>query len=116
MKTVYICSPCRGDYKANIESAKEYSRAALMLGFLPVTPHIYFTQFMDDAIESERILAMDICRELVSRCDELWAFGINDPSTGMQEEIETAQQKGIPVYDGFVLINNGMAYASDLEG
>ena len=47
MKKVYICSPCRGDYENNIQRAKEYSRAAVEKGVIPVTPHIYLTQFMD---------------------------------------------------------------------
>lgn len=41
MKKVYICSPCRGDYENNIQRAKEYSRAAMEKGVIPVTPHIY---------------------------------------------------------------------------
>lgn len=40
MKKVYICSPCRGDYENNIQRAKEYSRAAVEKGVIPVTPHI----------------------------------------------------------------------------
>lgn len=40
MKKVYICSPCRGDYENNIQRAKEYSRAAVQKGVIPVTPHI----------------------------------------------------------------------------
>lgn len=50
MKKVYICSPCRGDYENNIQRAKEYSRAAVKKGVIPVTPHIYLTQFMDDNV------------------------------------------------------------------
>ena len=37
MKKVYICSPCRGDYENNIQRAKEYSRAAVEKGVIPVT-------------------------------------------------------------------------------
>ena len=57
MKKVYICSPCRGDYENNIQRAKEYSRAAVQKGVIPVTPHIYLTQFMDDNVPEERELA-----------------------------------------------------------
>ena len=57
MKKVYICSPCRGDYENNIQRAKEYSRAAVEKGVIPVTPHIYLTQFMDDNVPEERELA-----------------------------------------------------------
>ena len=76
MKKVYICSPCRGDYENNIQRAKEYSRAAAMKGCIPIAPHIYLTQFMDDTIPAERELALSFGRELVLQCDELWAFGL----------------------------------------
>lgn len=54
MKKVYICSPCRGDYENNIQRAKEYSRAAVEKGVIPVTPHIYLTQFMDDNVPEDK--------------------------------------------------------------
>ena len=48
MKKIYICSPLSGDYEKNIENAKRYSRYVVLKGLIPVTPHIYFTQFLDD--------------------------------------------------------------------
>ena len=101
MKKVYICSPCRGDYENNIQRAKEYSRAAAMKGCIPIAPHIYLTQFMDDTIPAERELALSFGRELVLQCDELWAFGLSHPSAGMAGEIEVAKAAGIPVLNGF---------------
>lgn len=71
MKKVYICSPCRGDYENNIQRAKEFSRAAVERGCIPITPHIYLTQFMDDTVPAERELGLSIGRELVLMCDEL---------------------------------------------
>ena len=91
MKKVYICSQCRGDYENNIQRAKEYSRAAVEKGVIPVTPHIYLTQFMDDNVPEERELALKIGSELVLGCSELWAFGIDHPSAGMAAEIELAK-------------------------
>ena len=105
MKKVYICSPCRGDYENNIQRAKEYSRAAAMQGCIPVTPHIYLTQFMDDNAPGERELALRMGRELVLLCAELWAFGLDHPSAGMAAEIEVAKQAGIPVVNGFEAIS-----------
>lgn len=78
MKKVYICSPCRGDYENNIQRAKEYSRAAVEKGVIPVTPHIYLTQFMDDNVPEERELAL---------------------------KIELAKAHGIPVRNGFEAIS-----------
>lgn len=105
MKKVYICSPCCGDYENNIQRAKEYSRAAVEKGVIPVTPHIYLTQFMDDNVPEERELALKIGSELVLGCSELWAFGIDHPSAGMAAEIELAKAHGIPVRNGFEAIS-----------
>lgn len=101
MKKIYICSPCRGDYENNIQRAKEFSRAAVECGCIPVTPHIYLTQFMDDTIPAERELGLSIGRELVLMCDELWAFGLDCPTAGMAAEIELARERGIPVHNGY---------------
>ena len=50
----YICSPYRGDEEANAERAREYSRQVFEAGYLPVTPHIYFSQFLSESIPEER--------------------------------------------------------------
>ena len=96
MKKVYICSPCRGDYENNIQRAKEFSRAAVERGCIPITPHIYLTQFMDDTVPAERELGLSIGRELVLMCDELWAFGLDCPTAGMAAEIELARERQRP--------------------
>lgn len=105
MKKVYICSPCRGDYENNIQRAKEFSRAAVERDCIPITPHIYLTQFMDDTVPAERELGLSIGRELVLMCDELWAFGLDCPTAGMAAEIELARERGIPVLNGFKAIS-----------
>lgn len=105
MKKVYICSPCRGDYENNIQRAKEYSRAAAAKGCIPITPHIYLTQFMDDTVPTERELGLKMGRELVLMCDELWAFGLDCPTAGMAAEIELARERGLPVRNGFEAIS-----------
>ena len=105
MKKVYICSPCRGDYENNIQRAREYSRAAVEKGCIPITPHIYLTQFTDDTNPAERENALKMGRELVLMCDELWAFGLDHPSAGMAAEIELAKERGIPVLNGFEAIS-----------
>ncbi len=95
MKKVYICSPYRGDIPQNTENACRYCRYALLKGYLPVAPHLYFTRFLDDGIEAERRMGMFMGTELLKECAELWVFGI--PSEGMKEEIKLAQRIGIPV-------------------
>lgn len=55
---VYICSPYSGDTERNTANARRYSRFAVDRHYLPITPHIYFTQFMDDNIPEERDTAI----------------------------------------------------------
>ena len=88
MKKVYICSPCRGDYENNIQRAKEFSRAAVERGCIPITPHIYLTQFMDDTVPAEAV-------GLRPR--------LPDRRHGRRER--RARERGIPVLNGFKAIS-----------
>lgn len=101
---VYICSPLRGDYDNNIDNATSYSRAAFTRGYIPITPHIYFTRFLNDDNERERVMAMDAGLQLLRMCSEVWVFGLDDPSEGMQAEIAFAIRNGIKVRDGFEIL------------
>ena len=104
-KLVYICSPCRGDYKRNIMLAKAYSRWAFLKGYIPITPHIYFTRFLNDNNIEERSMGMDAGLQLLLMCSEIWVFGLDKPSEGMQAEIAFAIRHGIPIRDGLRVIN-----------
>ena len=99
-KLVYICSPLRGDYDKSIDNAIEYSGAAFRAGYIPITPHIYFTRFADDANSKERSMAMSAGLQLLHMCSEIWVFGLDHPSEGMQAEIAEAVRFGIPIKDG----------------
>lgn len=99
-KMVYICSPCRGDYEKNIDNAAMYSHQAFALGYIPIAPHIYFTRFMDDTNSKERSMAMSAGMQLLHLCDEVWVFGLDNPSEGMRAEIAEAIRSGIPIRDG----------------
>lgn len=90
---VYICSPySEGCINDNIENARRYSRFAVDSHCIPITPHIYFTQFMRDEIPDERKTAMFMNMVLLGRCEELWVFG-DVISKGMQAEIRRAKRK-----------------------
>ena len=97
MKKVYICSPCRGDYEHNIDNALRYCREAVMLGILPIAPHVYFTRFLDDTIAEERVIGIKLANELLAMCNEVWVYG--EPSEGMKAEIALATVLHIPVVD-----------------
>ena len=97
MKRVYICSALRGDIEGNIAKAADYCRWAMVThGVLPIAPHIYFTQFLDDTVPAERKIGMNAGLELLKDCDELWYFG-DRVTQGMVAEINMAQKLGIAV-------------------
>ena len=93
---VYICSPYSGDTEKNTANARKYSRFAVDRHYLPITPHIYFTQFMDDNIPEERDTAIFMNWVLMSKCVELWVFG-EYLSPGMKAEIERAKHKHMKI-------------------
>ena len=90
---VYICSPLSGDMDANQEAARRYCRYAVDIGYIPIAPHIYFPQFMNEHSLKERNLALFMDIALLSKCAELWVFG-DTISKGMSMEIEKAKHKG----------------------
>lgn len=93
---VYICSPYAGNTKKNVEKAKEYSRFAVDQHCLPITPHIYFTQFMDYSNPADRETARFMNTVLMGRCAELWVFG-NVITKGMRTEINHAKLKNMKI-------------------
>ena len=93
---VYICSPLSGNIAANQRSARRYCRFAVEGGYIPLAPHLYFPQFMDDSDGAERDLALFMDIVLLSKCDQLWVFG-ERISKGMSIEIEKAKRKGQPI-------------------
>lgn len=96
MNLVYIASAYRGDVENNILKAIEYCRYTATCGFIPICPHIYFTQFLNDDIEVERIKGISMGLQLLSMCSEIWVFGENI-TEGMKKEIAEAERLGIPI-------------------
>ena len=98
---IFICSPYRGDVEANLRNARRYCRFAIEQGdrtstpCIPFAPHLLFTQFLDDSIAREREAGLSMGVEMLSLCDELWAFG--QPTAGMAREISEAAGLGVPV-------------------
>lgn len=96
------------DVEKNIEKAQRYCREAVELwdDVIPIAPHVYFTQFLDDTKQEERAAGMDMGLSLLAMCDELWVYGIENPSEGMRSEIEYAKQHQIPIRDAAELYRN----------
>lgn len=93
---VYICSPYSGDIDGNVKAARRYSRFAAMEGYLPITPHLLYPQFLDDNNSGERDLALLFCKILISKCKDLWIFG-DSMTDGMEQEKRYADKKCIPI-------------------
>lgn len=85
----------------NIIKAQNYCREAVELypDVVPIAPHVYCTQFLDDTNPDERAVGMEMGIALLDMCDELWVYGIENPSEGMQQEIEYATEHGITIRD-----------------
>ena len=96
MKLIYVASPYKGDIEKNIEYAKEACRYVLNQGNAFFCPHLLYPQILDDNNPEERRLGINIGKEFLTKCDELWVFG-GHISHGMFEEIEFARKIGIPV-------------------
>ena len=97
LKKIYVCSRLRGDVETNIENAKRYCEYVVKgCGAIPIAPHIYFTQFLNDDIPEERAFGTLAGLQLLSECDELWYFG-DSISKGMVTEIIAAKEQSIPV-------------------
>ena len=89
---VYICSPFSGDVDGNVAAAQRYSRFAVDKGYIPITPHLLFPQFLNDNDPKERQLGLFFGNALMSKCAEVWVFG-DVISAGMEAEIKRAKWK-----------------------
>ena len=93
---VYVCSPYVGDTEKNTANVRRYCRFVVDKGSIPLAPHLFFPQFMDDKNGQERELAMFMNMALMSKCAEVWVFG-EHVSGGMAAEIRNAEEKQRPV-------------------
>lgn len=89
---VYICSPYAGDVETNVQKARRYCRFAVDKGYIPIAPHLLFTQFLNDDNPKERQLGIFFGNAIMSKCSEVWVFG-EHISNGMEAEIKRAKRK-----------------------
>lgn len=93
---VYICSPYAGDIKRNTGNARRYCLFATEQKFIPIAPHLIFTQFLDDSDIEQRELGLFMGNVLLIKCAEVWVFG-EHISSGMAAEIDKAESKGMTI-------------------
>ena len=101
MSITYICSPYRGETTEAVVRHTSYAAhlttEAIRAGEVPITPHLYIPQALNDRDPEERQLALDIGLRLLCQCTRMIVglrFGISD---GMKDEIEAAVAGGIPI-------------------
>lgn len=98
---VYICSPYRGDAEANAKICRAYCRmiSERYKRVIPIAPHIYLTQFLDDDDPEQRAAGLAMGRAILATCQVVLLFG-DHISKGMMDELKEAARLGIPVYRG----------------
>lgn len=82
-----------GNIDENARNAQRYSRFDVEKGYLPITPLLFYPQFLDDSLQSERDLGMFFGIVLMDKCSEVWVFG-EYISDGMKIEIDRARNNG----------------------
>lgn len=100
MEKVYVCSQygTRGNRETNLEFAKLFCGAVIEEGKIPICPHLFYSQVLNDEVESQRAAGLRIGLELLEDCSELRIF--SRLSDGMKGEILKAEELGIPVTIG----------------
>ena len=100
MEKVFVCSPMKGDVEKNLKLAKFAARVLINSGYIPVVPHLYFPQFLDDNDQYERIKGIKVGVELMKECDRMWIIGTTI-TNGMEYEINEAKKAKVPaiLYD-----------------
>ena len=97
MKKIFVCSPYHGDIEANTKVAKFAAKIISCTDDLPIAPHLYFPQFLDENDPYKRILGIKLGVELLKECDCLWIVGTKI-TTGMEYELNAAREHHIPVW------------------
>ena len=90
----------KGDVEQNLKLAKFAARVLINSGYIPIAPHLYFPQFLDDNDQYERIKGIKMGVELMKECDRMWIIGTTI-TNGMEYEINEAKKAKVPaiLYD-----------------
>lgn len=92
MDKVYIISRYRADDRKQVEFNKEVARyfckKIVEKGKVPVAPHIYYTQFLDDEYQDDRECGMKLGIDALRECQWFLLVVIDgEISEGMKAEI-----------------------------
>lgn len=91
-RKIYICSPFsaetdeRKDF--HIWIARNIAKCVMRRGDIPVAPHLYYPQLLDDGKLEDRELALELGKLLLEECDIMMICKLNGrTSSGMVQEI-----------------------------
>ena len=104
---IFVCSPLKAygkySFEYNIHLAQEYCREVAIEGNLPLAPHVYFTNFLEDNIPYERELGFQLGLKLLKLCKIMNVYIRNGfKSEGMKNEIELAGILGIKINEIYI--------------
>ena len=94
----YICSAFRSSSEEQEEFNRKLAMAAcrysmLNAGMLPIAPHLYYPQFLDDG-SAESGLGMDAGLALLRECQSIVVYVVDgEYSEGMRKEIDYATER-----------------------
>lgn len=95
-KIAYIIHPFRDDKENNEKNMKFIAAVAVRSGTVPIATALYFSHFLNEEDEAERLEGIDCGLTLMECCDEVWLFGFNI-SEGMKMELDCAKELKLPV-------------------
>ena len=100
MDKVYIISRYRAFTESGMEFnrkvARYFCRKVVLEGQIPVAPHLFYTQFLDEDQEKERQIGLDIGLKELREADEFLLIIIGGRiSEGMRREICQATKDGM---------------------
>lgn len=74
-RKVYIASKYAGDIQKNVSDARQYCRAAIRAGCIPIDSHLMYPEVLDDNDPRERELGLLFGQAILAMCDEVWFIG-----------------------------------------
>lgn len=96
-KLAYVCSPYRGNIIKrirNVRYARKLTKQAIIAGYIPITPHLFLTQVLNDRKPIERAKGLELGKGILQACSVVLVgekYGISD---GMETEIAMAEKCG----------------------
>lgn len=95
-KKVFICSQYRGKEANIIQMNLLCYKAYTEHNVLPISPHAFFAQFLDENNDKQKKDIVGFGLELISWVDEFWVCGVSLSNT-MQIELRKAKKLNKPI-------------------